>query len=223
MLIAVLGTGSVGRALAGRLDELGHHVTVGTRDPEATRTRTDDDGRATYAEWAAAHPQVGLEPFAVAAAGAELVVNAAGGDVSIDVLTLAGADNLAGKVLLDVANPLDHSHGFPPRLFVKDADSLAEMIQRAFPAARVVKSLNTMNADVMVRPADLPGPSSVFVSGDDAEAKQLVTGLLVAMGHADVIDLGGLATARGAEMILPLWISLRLHLGTNAFNVHVVR
>ena len=217
MRVGVLGTGPVGRAVAGRLAGLGHDVTMGTRDPE------DTAGREDYAAWAAEHGGVRLDTFAEAAAGAELVVNAAGGDVSLAILDSAGAGNLAGKVLLDISNPLDHSQGFPPRLFVKDDDSLAETIQRAHPDAKVVKSLNTMNNSVMVDPQQLGEDTSVFVSGDDADAKAVVTELLRSMGHGDVIDLGGLETARGAEMWLPLWIRLAMALGGSDFNIKVVR
>ena len=129
-----------------------------------------------------------------------------------------GADNLAGKVLLDISNPLDGSKGFPPTLFVKDDDSLAEMIQRAHPDARVVKSLNTMNNSLMVDPQRLGEDTTVFVSGDDADAKATVTELLRAIGHGDVIDLGGIETARGPEMWLPLWIRINLALGGNDFK-----
>ena len=225
MNIAVLGTGMVGRAIAARLDELGHTVTVGTRDPRATLARAEADGmgNAPYAEWAAAHDGIGLASFADAAAPAEVVVNATNGAVSLEVLQLAGADNLAGKVLLDIANPLDFSAGLPPTLFVKDTDSLAEQIQRAFPEVRVVKTLNTLNADLMVRPDTLPEGSSVFVSGDDADAKHTVTGLLKEFGHTDVIDLGDISTARGTEMLLPVWLRLWGALGTPAFNFKIVR
>lgn len=216
MKIGVLGTGGVGRAVAGRLSELGHEVTVGTRDP------ADTAGREEYAAWAGEHGDVRLATFAEAADGAELVVNAAGGDVSLGILEQAG-EHLDGKVLLDISNPLDHSQGFPPRLFVKDDDSLAEMIQRAHPAARVVKTLNTMNNSIMVDPQSLGESTTVFVSGDDAEAKATVTALLEEMGHDDVLDLGGLETARGAEMWLPLWIRIAQALEFAPFNIKVVR
>ena len=220
MDIAVLGTGMVGRTLAARLDGLGHSVTVGTRDPEATLGR---DGDGAYAAWAGEHPGVRLATFGAAAAGAEVVINATGGAASLDVLERAGADNLAGKVLLDVANPLDFSGGLPPTLFVMGDDSLAEQIQRAFPAARVVKSLNTLNADLMVHPDRLPEGTSVFVSGNDPDAKAVVTGLLEEFGHTDVIDLGDITTARGAEMVLPLWLRLWGRFGSPAFNFKIVR
>ncbi len=166
---------------------------------------------------------MGLSTFAEAAAGAELVVNASGGDVALGILESAGTENLAGKVLLDISNPLDGSHGFPPQLFVKDDDSLAETIQRAHPDARVVKSLNTMNNALMVDPQRLGEDTTVFVSGDDADAKATVTELLRAMGHGDVIDLGGIETARGPEMYLAALDPDRLALGGNDFNIKVVR
>lgn len=225
MNIAVLGTGMVGRAIAGRLDELGHTVEVGTRDPGAPLARTEPDGMGNppFSAWHAEHPGVGLASFADAAARAELVVNASSGAASLELLGLAGADNLAGKVLIDIANPLDFSAGFPPTLFVKDTDSLGEQIQRAFPATRVVKALNTLTASLMVEPKRLGQSSTVFVSGDDAEAKALVTGLLESFGHDDVIDLGGIETARGTEMLLPIWLRLMGTLGTGEFNVKIVR
>ncbi|MCI4062927.1 NAD(P)-binding domain-containing protein [Micromonospora sp. R77] len=216
MRIAVLGTGMVGRAIAGRAAELGHEVTVGTRDATAAR----DD----WTEWAAAHPTVTLAGYADATAGAELVVNATSGDGSLPALTAAGEENLAGKVLLDIANPLDFTNGFPPTLSVLNDDSLGERIQRAFPRTRVVKALNTLTADLMVQPRQLAdGDHSVFVSGDDAAAKTLVTELLTSFGHTDVIDLGDIGTARGTEMLLPLWLRLYGRLGTGIFNVKVVR
>jgi 8-hydroxy-5-deazaflavin:NADPH oxidoreductase len=226
MRIAVLGTGGVGRAVAGRSSRLGHDVVIGTRDPQATLARTEGDtmGNPPFSAWHSEHPEVGLLPFAEAAARGELIVNATSGSSSLEVLTLAGAENLAGKVLIDIANPLDFSAGFPPTLFVKDTDSLAEQIQRAFPATRVVKALNTLNATVMVEPATLAGGDhSIFVSSDDADAKAVVTELLRSFGWADVIDLGDLSTARGTEMLLPIWLRLLNTLGTPQFNFKIVR
>jgi 8-hydroxy-5-deazaflavin:NADPH oxidoreductase len=221
MRIAVLGTGMVGQTLAARLDQLGHEVTLGTRDPERTLARTEPDG---FGVWAAGHPDVSVATFRDAAAGAEVVLNATTGDASLAVLEAAGAENLSGKVLIDVANPLDFSRGLPPTLSVKDTDSLGEQIQRAFPDAKVVKTLNTMNAHLMAEPRQLAdGDHSVFVSGDDAAAKRTVTELLTSMGHTDVIDLGDISTARGPEMLLPVWLRLWGALGSSAFNFKVVR
>ena len=226
MKIAVLGTGTVGRTIAAKLTELGHEVVVGTRDPESTMARTEPDamGNPPFSVWQADHPGIGLAPYDEAAAGGELLVNATGGGGSLDALRLAGEANLAGKVLLDVSNPLDFSRGFPPSLFVKDTDSLAEQIQRAFPEARVVKSLNTMTAAVMVDPGRVGGGDhSTFVSGNEAAAKTTVVDLLASMGHRDVIDLGDLSTARAAEMLLPVWVRLMGALGTPYLQFKIVR
>lgn len=225
MKIAVLGTGMVGQALAGRLAELGHAVVVGTRDPEATSARTEADGMGNppFSAWHEEHQQVALATFADASAGADLVVNASSGAATLELLHRAGAENLAGKVLLDIANPLDFSQGFPPSLFVKDTDSLGEQVQRAFPQTRVVKALNTLTAGLMVHPRSLGQSSTVFVSGDDLEAKATVTMLLESFGHDDVIDLGPLETARGTEMLLPIWLRLMNALGTAQFNLKIVR
>jgi 8-hydroxy-5-deazaflavin:NADPH oxidoreductase len=226
MKIAVLGTGMVGQALAARLVALGHEVTVGTRDVDATMARAEPDGMGNppYRDWAAAHPQIALATFAQAAVGAELIVNATSGNVSIAALEAAGRENLTGKVLLDIANPLDYSRGLPPSLFVSNTDSLGEQIQAAFPDLKVVKSLNTMNAHLMADPAQLAAADhAVFLSGNDAEAKKVVAGLLESFGHTDVIDLGDITTARGTEMLLPVWVRLYGVLGTPMFQFKIVR
>jgi predicted dinucleotide-binding enzyme len=225
MNIAVLGTGVVGRTVAARLDELGHTVTIGTRSPADTLARTAPDAMGTppFAQWATDHDGVRLATFADAAAAADLVVNATSGGASLEVLALAGTDHLAGTALLDIANPLDFSRGMPPSLDPVNTDSLGEQIQRAFPATRVVKALNTMNASVMVDPARVPGDHHVFVSGDDADAKQLVVDLLCEMGwpRQNILDLGDITTARGTEMLLPIWLQLYGALGHADFNFHV--
>lgn len=226
MKIAVLGSGMVGRTLAARIAELGHEVVIGTRDPQATMARTEGDamGNPPFSVWKAEHPIVTLAAFPDAAAAAELIVNATSGAGALDALQLAGAEHLAGKVLVDVSNPLDFSAGFPPTLFVKDTDSLAEQIQRAFPGAKVVKTLNTVNASVMADPASLNGADhTIFVSGDDAAAKEIVTALLASFGWSDILDLGDLSTARGAEMLLPVWLRLMRTLGTARFNFKISR
>ncbi|GAB2981031.1 NADPH-dependent F420 reductase [Nocardioides montaniterrae] len=213
MKFAVLGTGMVGNALAQRLAELGHEVAMGTRDPAATQAR--DDFRAIAG--------VALATYADAAASAEVVINATNGGVTLDVLQQAGADHLAGKVLIDLANGLDFSQGFPPTITTPQDDSIGEQVQRAFPDARVVKTLNTLNAGLMVHPETLPEPTTVFVSGDDADAKATVTALLNELGHADVIDLGDITTARGTEWMMPFWTRLMDALGTPQFNYRIVR
>lgn len=227
MKIAVFGTGMVGQALAGKLSELGHEVTVGTRDVEATSARTepDDLGNPPFAIWREAHPDVRLETAADAAADAELIVNATNGAGSIAMLESAGEENLAGTVLLDVANPLDFSQGRPPSLFVSNTDSLGEQIQRRFPHARVVKALNTMNCEVMVDPGKVPGEHDVFLCGEEEAAKQHVRALLQSFGWPAerIRDLGGISSARGTEMYLALWLRLWGVVGTGYFNIGVVR
>ncbi|MBT1004251.1 NAD(P)-binding domain-containing protein [Paenarthrobacter sp. DKR-5] len=226
MKIAVLGTGTVGRTVAGALAERGHDVVVGTRDPESTVARTEADGMGNppFAQWQAGHAAVALASYADAAAQSELVINATSGAGSLAALEAAGAANLDGKILVDIANPLDFSQGMPPSLNPVNSDSLGEQIQRAFPAVKVVKTLNTMNAHLMVDPGSVAdGDHSVFVSGNDADAKRAVTELLGSLGHTDVIDLGDITTARGSEMLLPIWLRLWGALGTPAFNFKIAR
>jgi predicted dinucleotide-binding enzyme len=226
MKIAVLGTGMVGRTIAGALAGLGHDVVIGTRDPQATLARAEPDmmGTAPFAQWHAENSEISLVPFADAAADAELIVNATNGSGSLAALAAVGTGNLAGKVIMDIANPLDFSQGMPPSLNPVNTNSLGEEIQRAFPQSRVVKTLNTMNASVMVDPARVAGGDhSVFVSGDDADAKAAVTEILKGLGHRDVIDLGDITSARGSEMLLPIWLRLWGALGTGEFNFKIAR
>ncbi|WP_406398003.1 NAD(P)-binding domain-containing protein [Streptomyces sp. NBC_00879] len=227
MRYAVLGTGIVGRAVAAKLSSLGHEVSMGTRDAKATLAHTEPDGYGNppVAQWLTQHAQVRLVTFAEAAAFGDTVVNATSGAVSLKVLEAADAANLAGKVLIDIANPLDFSQGLPPSLNPVNTDSLGEQIQREFPLVRVVKTLNTMNCQIMVDPAHVPGEHTVFVSGDDTEAKKAVTELLASFGWpaGSVIDLGDITTARGTEMLLPIWLRLWGALGHADFNFHIQR
>jgi 8-hydroxy-5-deazaflavin:NADPH oxidoreductase len=226
MRFGVLGTGVVGKTIAARLVGSGHEVMVGTRDPEETLSRTEPDryGNPPFGVWQGEHPDVALGTFAEAAAHGEVVVNATAGAVSLEVLEQAGEDNLSGKVLMDISNPLDFSKGMPPTLSVVNTDSLGEQIQRRFPEARVVKTLHTMNARLMVDPAQLAGGGhTVFVSGDDPEAKAAVTDLLRAFGWSDIVDLGDITTARGTEMMLPVWVRLFGALEKPLFNFKIVR
>jgi 8-hydroxy-5-deazaflavin:NADPH oxidoreductase len=224
--LGILGTGVVGKMLAARLAGLGHEVMVGTRDPEQTLSRTEPDayGNPPFSAWQEEHPEVKLGIFEEAATHGEMVVNATAGGVSLEALELAGEGNLNGKILIDVSNPLDFSRGMPPTLSVSNTDSLGEQIQRRFPEARVVKTLHTMNAHLMVDPAQLAETDhTVFVGGNDAEAKQAVTELLESFGWTDVIDLGDITTARGTEMMLPVWLRLFSALQKPIFNFKIVR
>jgi predicted dinucleotide-binding enzyme len=222
----ILGTGVVGRTIAARLAGLGHEVVIGTREPAETMSRTEPDayGNPPFSAWQEERPEVRLARFGEAAAHGEMVVNATAGAVSLEVLELAGEDNLNGKILIDIANPLDFSQGMPPTLLVSNTDSLGEQIQRRFPEAKVVKTLHTINAYLMVDPAQLAATDhTVFVGGDDAEAKATVTELLRSFGWTDIIDLGDITTARGTEMLLPIWVRLFGVLQKPIFNFKIVR
>ena len=214
MRIGVLGTGVVGRTLATKLADLGHEVRMGARDAANEAAR----------EWAAsAGPEASSGTFADAAGPAELVFNCTAGAVSLQALEQAGDGALRGKVLVDVANPLDFSRGLPPTMTVCNDDSLGEQIQRRFPETRVVKALNTVNHRVMVDPGLVPGQHDVFVCGDDGEAKAQVVELLESFGWPSehVVDLGGIDASRAVEMYLPLWLRLLQAFGTPDVNVHV--
>jgi predicted dinucleotide-binding enzyme len=211
--IGVLGTGVVGQTLATKLVELGHQVTMGARAA----------GSENAVAWTQAAGGGAAEgSFADAAAHGELVFNCTAGTASLDALRAAGEEELRGKVLVDVANPLDFSKGMPPTLSVCNADSLGEQIQRAFPDARVVKALNTVSAAVMVDPIE---GTALFVCGDDTAAKEQVVGLLGEFGWPSdsILDLGGIEAARGAEMYLPLWLRMMGALGSPSFNIAIVR
>jgi len=215
MRIGLLGTGMVGLALADRLAELGHEVRMGARDP-------DNETAHRWATQAGANASCG--DFADAASFGELVINATAGASSIRALEQATAAALAGKVLLDVANPLNQEAGETTLTVVND-DSLGEQIQRAFPKARVVKALNTMNCQVMVHPELVPGEHVVFVCGEDTGAKDAIVKLLGGFGWPShrIIDLGGIAAARGTEAFLLLWLPTWSALGGLPFNVALPR
>ncbi|MFF4948478.1 NADPH-dependent F420 reductase [Streptomyces chattanoogensis] len=236
MNIAVLGTGAVGRAHAARLTALGHQVTVGTRDPEATlaRVNADEMGNEPFAAWLKRHPGPTLAGFAEATRNADLVINATAGASSLGALREVGEEHLAGKVLIDTATPNDYTSpvavpllspwGGPcPVLDPVATDSLAEQIQRAFPATHVVKAFNTVAAHLMADPASLgEAGHTMFLSGNDADAKGQVTKLLAAYGWKDIIDLGDLTTARATEMLQPLYLTLVRVLGHEHFNLRLI-
>ncbi|HEX8439544.1 NADPH-dependent F420 reductase [Archangium sp.] len=215
MKIAVLGTGVVGETIASKLVALGHEVKMGSRS-------ANNEKAAAWVKKAGAKASQGT--FADAAAFGELLFNCTLGTGSIPALEAAGKENLKGKILLDLSNPLDFSKGMPPTLFVSNDDSLGERIQRAFPELKVVKTLNTISAPVMVDPSRIPGEHTVFVSGNDAEAKNRVKQFLTeSFGWKHVMDMGDITTARGTESYLLLWVRMWGALGTPDFNVHVVK
>jgi 8-hydroxy-5-deazaflavin:NADPH oxidoreductase len=199
MRIGVLGTGMVGRTISRKLEALGHDVRVGSR--------TAGDGKVVFAD---------------AAAHGEVLFNCTAGSGSLGALA-AGEENLAGKLLIDVSNALDFSGG-GPALFTTSTDSLGERIQAAFPAARVVKALNTMNCTVMVDPGLVPGDHVVFVCGNDDAAKDEARELLGEFGWPAerIVDLGDISGARGTEMYVMLWVLLMRTTGSATFNIAVL-
>jgi 8-hydroxy-5-deazaflavin:NADPH oxidoreductase len=201
MRVAVLGTGTVGRTIAGKLTDVGHDVRVGSR--------TAGDDKVTFAD---------------AAAHGEVIFSCTNGAASVEAVSACGEENMAGKLVIDVSNPLDFSGG-GPALFTDTTDSVAERIQRACPSARVVKSLNTVTAAVMVDPARVPGDHVIFVAGDDAAAKDQTRALLGELGWPAerVVDLGDITAARAAEGYVMLWVRMMQALGTPMFNVSIAR
>lgn len=227
MKIGILGTSMVGQAISGKLAELGHDVMVGTRDVSKTLAHTEPHpyGFPAFSVWQKEHPGVKLGTFADAAKHGEVIFNATNGTASLSALQMAGESNLNGKILVDIANPLDFSNGNPPSLSVSNTDSLGEQIQRAYPNVKVVKTLNTVTAFLMVNPSLVGnGDHTIFACGDDVAAKgQVIEWLKEWFGWEDVIDLGDITSARGTEMYLPIWLRLWGSLGTGMFNIKIVK
>ena len=189
------------------------------------RVEANAFGLPPFSAWLKQYTGVKVGTFAEAAQHGEVLFNATNGMGTMEALRQAGASNLKGKILVDISNPLDFSKGMPPSLSVCNTNSLGEQIQRAFPEVKVVKTLNTVTASLMVNPSQVAdGDHHVFVSGNDAEAKGQVTGMLKSwFGWKEAIDLGDITTARGTEMYLPLWLRLWGALGTGMINIKIVK
>ena len=215
MKIAVLGTGQAGQRVATGLSKAGHDVCLGSR------TSTNEVGQS-WARDGGAGASSGS--FAEAAAHGEWIFLMVKGEFAEQALEAAGREQLAGKIVVDVTNPLDFSRGFPPVLFISGHDSLGERLQRAFPEARFVKVLNTTSSRVMVQPSLVPGEHELFICGEDAVAKEEVKKLLLDdFGWAGILDLGGIESARALEALLLAWTRLYRALGTDLFNFHIAR
>lgn len=217
MKVGVLGTGMVGEAIGTKLIETGHKVMMGSRTA----------GNEKAAAFVEKHPggKAAAGTFADAAAFGEIIFNCVRGAEAINILKNAGEKNLNGKILIDITNPLDFSKGMPPTLLICNTNSLAEEIQTAFPAVKVIKSLNTMWCGLMVNPGMINGGDhNVFISGNDAQAKQQAAGILKSFGwpEKNIIDLGDIKTARSTEMFLPLWLSVMTAKNSGAFNIKIV-
>ncbi len=215
MKIAVFGTGDVGQTIGAKLASLGHEVTLGSR------TATNEKAQAWVQKTGG---KAATATYRDAAAKAELVFNCTLGSGTIEALKMAGEGAFDGKVLIDVANPLDFSKGMPPSLFLSNTDSLGEAVQREFPKARVVKTLNTMWCGLMVNPRMLPETHVNYVCGNDAEAKAQVKALLTTFGWKDeeLLDLGDLSAARATESVLPIWLRVWGATKNGAFNFRIV-
>ena len=227
MNIGILGTGVVGQTLAAALAEKGHAVTIGTRDPAETMARetAKPPARVAYRDWQRANPSVQLATFADAARSADVVINATSGASAMSALESAGADALGDRILIDASNPLDFSKGMPPTLTVCNTDSLGEQIQKAFPRVRLVKTLNTVTANLMVNPGAVnEGDHTLFLCGNDADARATVKRWLGEwFGWRDILDLGDVTASRGMEMYLPIWLRMWGAVGSPMFNVKIVR
>lgn len=229
MKISVLGTGTVGQTFASRLIALGHDVMLGTRNvsEKLESTAKDSYGNPAFGEWHKENNKVDLGTFEEAALYGEIIVNATQGVNSINALKLAGTKNLDGKIVIDVANPLDFSRGMPPSLFpeLSNTNSLGEEIQRVFPKAKVVKTLNTMWCGIMVNPFMIGnGDHTNFICGNDKDAKSQVVLLLKDFGwkNENILDLGDISCARGTEAVLSIWLRIWGATHNGAFNLKVV-
>ena len=213
MQIGILGSGVTAQTIGSKLVQLGHEVMLGSRE----------EAKPSSVVWARDAGQQALYgTFQNAAGFGEILFNCTLGLASLEALNQAGAKNMQGKILIDTSNPIDRSTGVW-KLTVCNTDSLGEQIQRAFPETKVVKTLNTINANVITDPAKLTEMTDIFVSGNDLDAKATVIRLLREwFGWRRVIDLGDITTARGVEMYMLLWHYLRDVTPAPRFNIKVV-
>ena len=229
MKVAIIGTGGVGQTIASKLFSLGHQVMIGTRNVAEKLANQEKDhyGNPSFAEWHGLNEQIKLGTFSEAAEFGGLIVNATQGINSVNALKLAEPKNLNGKILIDIANPLDFSKGMPPSLLpeLSNTHSLGEEIQKTFPQVQVVKTLSTMWAGIMVNPAMInDGDHTNFICGNNPEAKQKVISLLNEFGWKteNILDLGDISSARGVEAILPIWLRIMGAKQSAAFNFKIV-
>jgi len=216
MKLGILGTGMVGNTIGSKLIQLGHEVKMGSRTVANEKASAWVKANGTNASQGT---------FADAASFGDIIFNCTAGDISIEALKAAGKENLNGKILIDLANPLDHSKGSPPGLLpgLSNTTSLGEEIQNTFPDLKVVKTLNTMNCNLMVNASSLKNEHDVFICGNHNEAKTKVKEVLTWFGWQSPIDLGDISAARGTEILLPIWIRLCSTFRTPTFNFKIVK
>ena len=214
--IGILGTGMVGNSIGTKLIELGYEVRMGSR------TANNEKGM----EWASRNGTLASTgTFSDAASFGEMIVICTKGDATISVARSIKPDFVKGKTVIDISNPLDFSKGMPPFLTPEwsNTNSLGEEVQKALPQANVVKTLNIVNCQVMVNPDKVNGTHTMFVAGNNTEAKKQVTGILEQFGWTDIIDLGDISSARGMEMILPIWVRIMVSINNPHFGFKIVR
>jgi len=223
MKIGIIGSGVVGQTVGVKLVALGHEVVIGTRDPNKLDEKKNMAG--SLREWLVKTENKGrVGTFAEVVGHGEFLINATQGQISVDALKAGGAGDAGGKILIDIGNELDFSRGMPPRALATQDNCLGERIQQTFPNLKVVKTLNTVSAFVMVNPKGLnDGDHTIFVSGNDAGAKAEVSKLLGSFGWTDILDLGDISSARGPEMYMAIWIRFWGATGSGMINVKVVR
>jgi predicted dinucleotide-binding enzyme len=217
MRIGILGSGIVAAAIGSRLVENGHEVMLGSR--------SEKNGKGV--DWAGQHKiNSYYGTFGKAAAFGELLWNCTAGAHSLDCIQNAGIENFSGKVLIDVANPLDFSGGMPPRLTVCNTTSLGEEIQQLLPDAHVVKALNTINVELMCNPTMVEGNDHIaLICGDEGRSKERVSQLLLnefGWKAETIVDLGGIVHSRSMEMLIPFLISIALKNGTYLNGIKIV-
>jgi predicted dinucleotide-binding enzyme len=230
MKISIIGTGNVGQTIASKLIELGYDVMLGTRNVQEKLSVKEKDsyGNPPFSEWNKLNARAKLGTFEEAAAYGEMVINATHGGSSIAALKLAGAKNLAGKILIDISNPLDFSKGMPPSLLpgLNNTNSLGEEIQKTFPDSKVVKTLNTIWCGLMVNPDMIgKGDHINYISGNDPEVRAEVKKLLKKFGWKDesLLDLGDITAARATESLMHIWLRVMGVIHSGAFNFTLVR
>ena len=220
MNIGVLGTGVVGQTIATALTTKGHNVRLGSRT-------MNNDKATAWVKGANEHASQG--DFNDAAAFGEILFLCLNGEHALETVRGIERDNISGKVVIDLTNPLDFSKGMPPRITegLGNTNSLGEEIQKALPGARVVKTLNTVNCKVMVSPKEVNGGDHhLFLCGNDAGAKARVKELLAddfGWKTENLIDLGGIESARVTEAIVPFWVTVMQAVGSPVFNFQIVK
>ncbi|MGE3801185.1 MAG: NADPH-dependent F420 reductase [Candidatus Kapaibacterium sp.] len=211
MNIGIIGSAQVAQTLAKGFLASGHHVKLGTRSPEK------------LSEWLGeiANENLSVGSNAEAAAFGELIVLATGWEGTKSAIELANPENFAGKVVIDVTNPLDFSAGPPPKLAVQYPESGGELVQRWLPDAKIVKAFNTVSAQIMIHPHLQEGNPDLFIAGDDDSAKEFVTGIATDWGWEKVHDLGNITNSYWLETFAMLWIyfGFRNNHWTHAFTL----